>query len=77
LFNFSGTSASRTEGIYQGQLGIDDGYFDETADDILINKIADECYLPANDRVWNVSCLCNTAFKFAAVINFRFELSLN
>jgi len=30
------------------QVGIDDCYVDETADETLINKVADECYLPAN-----------------------------
>ena len=30
------------------QVGIDDCYVDETADEILINKLADKCYLPAN-----------------------------
>jgi alpha-amylase len=30
------------------QIGIDDSYVDETADEILINKVADECYIPAN-----------------------------
>jgi len=30
------------------QVGIDDCYVDETADEILINKVADECYLPTN-----------------------------
>src|SRR4030095_9897141 len=30
------------------QVGIDDCYIDETADEILIHKVADECYLPAN-----------------------------
>lgn len=30
------------------QVGVDDCYIDETADEILINKLADECYLPAN-----------------------------
>lgn len=30
------------------QVGVDECYFDEAADQMLINKLADECYLPAN-----------------------------
>src|SRR5690348_17181932 len=32
----------------KGQVGLDDCYIDETADEILINKLADECYIPAS-----------------------------
>jgi alpha-amylase len=32
----------------KGQVGVDDCYIDETADEILTSKLADECYLPAN-----------------------------
>jgi len=33
------------------QVGIDDSYVDETADEILVNKVADECYIPANAMI--------------------------
>jgi alpha-amylase len=45
------------------QVGIDDSYVDETADEILINKVADECYIPANAIILSNIRSTNGLFK--------------
>ena len=46
--NFRVHQPHQLKAFTKRQVGIDDTYVDETADETLINKVADECYLPAN-----------------------------
>ncbi len=48
-----------------GDIGLNTGYFNHTADEKAINRLADECYLPANETLLSLIKKYKTAFRIS------------